>query len=284
MIPRIKFYQLDKINELISKRDPKLFIIDEIPKEFIDCFSDENLSKHIGHATCLVKDIPNKKQIQMLFSDYFQKMQEQLQQNNINKQYTLQIGTILSKGRFAREKFPPFANLSYSLDKNPLFHLFQKRIAEVNLWMDSGDNKTGLHFDPSDNIFMLLEGIKDWYLVEKKNTNYMYLDQKSAIYGHASLVNPDLLKYPLVQKAEITKITIHAGQALFIPAGYWHEVLSFQKNKAVNMWMTIPFLRKLTAPLRHYYMKRLRSLLTLGGPIVPHTVAKKEIKDYDRRK
>ncbi len=46
-------------------------------------------------------------------------------------------------------------------------------------------------------------------------------------YNTTSFVNlfqPDYDKYPALKKVEALKVTLHHGDTLFIPAGYWHQL------------------------------------------------------------
>lgn len=61
------------------------------------------------------------------------------------------------------------------------------------------------------------------------------------------IVKPDLTRYPLFARAKPLQCNIHAGDVLYLPSFWWHEVQSrpdeHRRNIAVNFWYR-PFLDK----------------------------------------
>ena len=53
-----------------------------------------------------------------------------------------------------------------------------------------------------------------------------------------------------------------AGDALFIPEGWWHQVSSAPATIAVNFWWASPFTRSLGGPMDAYYLRRAFQSLT----------------------
>ena len=54
-----------------------------------------------------------------------------------------------------------------------------------------------------------------------------------------NLNKPDLKKYPNLSKAKFTKITVQAGEMLFLPAYWWHHVYSVDTTVSINIWNSI---------------------------------------------
>ncbi len=81
---------------------------------------------------------------------------------------------------------------------------------------------------------------KEW-LLDKDNLIKKYgLDYLenliSPIFSKISKLPEDIKKYPNFSKCVIKKITLRKGDTLFIPAGWWHYVISNDRNIAINYW------------------------------------------------
>ncbi len=276
---KISINDVKKIKEMINNKINYPFIVDNISDDFIKKFNDDNLNMLLSNSDCLVKDSHLKKQSLMNFNQLFVNLKNQQKENNVNKRYTLQMGNIVSKGFFAREKTPPFSCLLPLIESHPLFELVSSKLLEANLWLDSGSNTTKLHFDPVDNFLILLEGVKEIYLLPREDSKYAYPSNYSPIHSQVDILNPNYEEFPLFKNAKIIKVVISAGQALYIPAGYWHEVVSSGWNKAINLWWGISLTRKLQSPMLQFFGKEILSRIMLKGSCVPHTVSKKEIDE-----
>lgn len=62
-------------------------------------------------------------------------------------------------------------------------------------------------------------------------------------YPHFSKISKlpnDIKLYPQIMNAKVTKIILNKGDSLFIPAGWWHYITSYNRNVAINYWY-IPY-------------------------------------------
>lgn len=118
------------------------------------------------------------------------------------------------------------------------------RISSVNIWMNHSAVSTSAHYDPHHNLLCVLCGEKCVTLWPPSVTPLM---QPHAFCGessnhstfHLSTQHPQEFK-PATAAAHSSglffKIDMQAGDALFLPAGWWHEVHSSPRTIAVNYW------------------------------------------------
>ena len=64
----------------------------------------------------------------------------------------------------------------------------------------------------------------------------MYPEEVLSNYSQVDITNPDYEKFPLFKNAEPLKVTVKAGETLFIPSGWWHTtyIHNFNLTYAVD--------------------------------------------------
>ncbi|PIK59175.1 hypothetical protein BSL78_03921 [Apostichopus japonicus] len=117
---------------------------------------------------------------------------------------------------------------------------FRERILEANLWWSSGGTRSLLHRDADNAINCLLNGTKDWVLIDPSYEDLIPIAKENVdAYGGFSLLNPDsvnLERFPSFQQVPWWYANMSAGDCLFLPYGYWHQVRSHgSKNVAVSV-------------------------------------------------
>jgi len=145
-------------------------------------------------------------------------------------------------------------------------YLPKENIALANLWIGAGENRSLLHYDPWDSFIVLVSGVKRFALFGGEENRNMYpygvCDVKSLLSGRIldSKINPQSIQdeyLPSLQRSKGVHGEIVRGDILFIPAGFWHYVVSSELNIAVNFFMEVkPKRRHLQTPLRQYVTKR----------------------------
>ncbi|XP_041479826.1 uncharacterized protein LOC121427477 isoform X2 [Lytechinus variegatus] len=116
----------------------------------------------------------------------------------------------------------------------------RNRIIEIDLWMSSGNTHSIIHKDAFNAINCLMKGTKYWKLIEFKYEKWLYKtwEPKREIGGNSQVdaQSIDLLKYPDIAKVRWSNITINAGDCLFLPKSYYHQVSSTgDPNMAVSV-------------------------------------------------
>ncbi|KAK4355494.1 hypothetical protein RND71_024465 [Anisodus tanguticus] len=105
-----------------------------------------------------------------------------------------------------------------------------KIVASVNLWMNSMKARSSTQYDPHHNLLCIVSGCKEVTLWPPSATPYLYT---RPLYGEASnhssvtLEEPDLSVYPrsACLNGFLQKVVLHAGDALFIPEGWFQFVV-----------------------------------------------------------
>ncbi|XP_022109281.1 uncharacterized protein LOC110989300 [Acanthaster planci] len=116
---------------------------------------------------------------------------------------------------------------------------FRERILEANLWMSSGGTKSLLHRDADNAINCLFAGRKDWIFIHPSFEDRIPIAKEDVeAYGGFALLDPDsvdLERFPAFADVDWSYANITAGDCLFLPYGYWHQVRSYERNQAVSV-------------------------------------------------
>ena len=100
-------------------------------------------------------------------------------------------------------------------------------IRQVNLWMNISPVLSSLHYDSYNNIILVLSGTKRVVLAHPIETSKLqpfaaYSLSGGANHSHTTMSTVESL-YP--GKVDTLSVVLEAGDALFIPEGWWHEVI-----------------------------------------------------------
>ncbi|KAL0459485.1 UNVERIFIED_CONTAM: tRNA wybutosine-synthesizing protein 5 [Sesamum latifolium] len=142
-----------------------------------------------------------------------------------------------------------------------------KILASVNLWMNNARSRSSTHYDPHHNLLCIISGCKQVVLWPPSACPYLY---PLPLYGEASnhsaipLENPNFDLYPRAKSIDeySQKVTLHAGDALFIPEGWFHQVDSGHLTIAVNFWWRSDMMSHMLEHMDAYYLRRILKRLT----------------------
>eukprot|EP00052_Salpingoeca_macrocollata_P019536 m.162301 g.162301 ORF g.162301 m.162301 type:complete len:499 (-) comp20999_c0_seq4:42-1538(-) len=103
----------------------------------------------------------------------------------------------------------------------------------VNAWVGAGSTtRSAPHYDANNNILLCLHGCKRVRLISPQHTVRLGANPVYALSpNHCSLAAFDTVPLELQMEAEL-----RAGDALFLPEGWWHQVDSEPFTMAVNFW------------------------------------------------
>jgi len=109
---------------------------------------------------------------------------------------------------------------------------------EARLWMSGGNTTSSLHFDTHENLMLLLDGEKEVLLWHPNESHKMYMDHFNK-YGLSpiNVDRVDLQRYPAFAESTPMYARLAAGDALYIPDGWWHLIRSHKRNIAVTFEM-----------------------------------------------
>ncbi|XP_036756403.1 tRNA wybutosine-synthesizing protein 5 isoform X2 [Manis pentadactyla] len=135
---------------------------------------------------------------------------------DIRKQFPLLEGDI---------KFPKFFKEEHFFSS-----VFRISSPGLQLWT---------HYDVMDNFLIQVTGKKRVVLFSPRDAQYLYLSgTKSEVLN---IDKPDLAKYPLFSKARRYECSLKGGDVLFIPALWFHNVISEEFGVGVNVfWKHLP--------------------------------------------
>jgi len=127
----------------------------------------------------------------------------------------------------------------------------------VNLWIGSHKSVTSIHSDPYENIYTVVRGSKHFTLLPPtdgwslKERMYPHGTWERKIPGSgltltpsppnvspirwSSIANPDV-PGNVPPEAHPIQITVDAGEALYLPPGWWHHVRQDDNTIALNWW------------------------------------------------
>ncbi|KAI8588497.1 cupin-like domain-containing protein [Geranomyces variabilis] len=146
----------------------------------------------------------------------------------------------------------------------------------VNVWFGSGNASTAVHKDHYENLYLVIAGVKTFVLIpptelfclyEKPYTTAHYVPSSTPLSGDtvwsladdvppsttpwASVdpIQPDVAAFPLFRHCKPVIVTVRAGEMLYLPSMWGHQVLQqeeeldggFRAAIAVNYWYDMEY-------------------------------------------
>ncbi|WP_246828941.1 cupin-like domain-containing protein [Synechococcus sp. PCC 7502] len=99
-------------------------------------------------------------------------------------------------------------------------------------WLGPAGTVTPLHHDACNLLFVQIYGRKTWKIIPPFNTPYLY--NYEGVFSEVDCEQPDYAKYPLFKNVCMTEVTLEPGEAIFIPAGWWHHVRSLDVSISLS--------------------------------------------------
>jgi hypothetical protein len=103
----------------------------------------------------------------------------------------------------------------------------------VYLWFGPGGTVTPLHHDTANILFCQVRGRKTFKLVSPLRSELLH--DVVSYYSPIDLERPALDRFPFMREAEVLDVELSPGEALFLPAGWWHHVRSHSVSLSVSM-------------------------------------------------
>jgi jumonji domain-containing protein 7 len=138
----------------------------------------------------------------------------------------------------------------------------------INLWFGR-NSVTPLHYDATNNFFAQQYGEKQFTIFSPMDSANVYphpLDSKMAHLSAVNVEHPDLNAHPNFAVARPIRFTVKAGELLYLPAFWWHQVRSPHISTSVSIWWMPDLQQYIQAPngprklYRQYETDRLASL------------------------
>lgn len=110
-------------------------------------------------------------------------------------------------------------------------------VVDALMWFSSGGTKSVVHTDAVENINCLLRGDKEFVMIDPlRYGDKVDLDHPEGSYSDVDVDAVDYTKYPGLAEVEFVHVNITAGDCLYIPYRWIHQVRSYNSNLAVNIW------------------------------------------------
>ncbi|HEX4851039.1 MAG TPA: cupin-like domain-containing protein, partial [Puia sp.] len=105
----------------------------------------------------------------------------------------------------------------------PRFMLHGTEVYEIFLG-GNGSSFPNLHIDALflHNQSTMVYGSKDFIMFSPDQVKFLYPSEKSPKYSQIDISKPDYDKFPLYREANPIKVTLHEGETLIFPTGWWH--------------------------------------------------------------
>ncbi len=100
------------------------------------------------------------------------------------------------------------------------------------LWLGPKATVTPLHHDVMNIFYFQLHGRKQFILAAPEEIPFVY--NRQGVYSDVDPEDPDSERFPHYERIRTTTVTLEAGQALFVPVGWWHHVRSLDVSVSVS--------------------------------------------------
>lgn len=135
---------------------------------------------------------------------------------------------------------PPYLGNLELRELNRLCHwpVYFDKMGPPRFWIGPAGTITPLHADYDDNIFAQIWGSKRIMLAPPHHEPWLYPKPANEIlFGSpVDAEAPDYQRYPLAQQASLIECIVDAGQMLYIPAGWYHQVHALSFSLSSNRW------------------------------------------------
>ncbi|CRM76742.1 hypothetical protein H097_24328 [Pseudomonas sp. FH4] len=131
------------------------------------------------------------------------------------------------------------AQLMQQIKHPPYFD--QSQFIAPRIWIGPKGTLTPLHRDDTDNMFAQVWGRKSFTLAAPHHREALGTWSTSPEGGlDGCEVNPDAPDYqrfPASRDVNFLRVTLEAGDLLFLPEGWFHQVESVSTSLSVNFWV-----------------------------------------------
>jgi hypothetical protein len=128
---------------------------------------------------------------------------------------------------------PQFAKLL--ADIKPPRDLFEPpRATATSLWIGPAGTITPLHHDTTNILFCQIYGKKRIELVSPQETALLF-ESLDGFYSPVDLDALDSTSHPALRSMLVKRVTVGPGDALYIPAGWWHRVTSLDVSISFSL-------------------------------------------------
>jgi Rps23 Pro-64 3,4-dihydroxylase Tpa1-like proline 4-hydroxylase len=96
----------------------------------------------------------------------------------------------------------------------------ERTYGAMKMWFGPKGTVTPLHFDEHSILFAQVYGRKQLKLIPSFDYHLMYV--RDRFYSEVDPTNVDIARNPLFADASVVDVEVNPGDALFLPAAWWH--------------------------------------------------------------
>ncbi|MBN9686562.1 MULTISPECIES: cupin-like domain-containing protein [unclassified Corallococcus] len=137
----------------------------------------------------------------------------------------------LTARNFALER-PELRGLLDDLRPAPGFVYPKRQHGSLKLWVGPAGTHTALHHDVDSVLFCQVHGRKRFWLVPSFETPHLY--NREHVWSPVDAAAPDLERFPDFARAHVHEVVVGPGEMLFIPVGWWHQVLALDVSVSLT--------------------------------------------------
>jgi hypothetical protein len=109
----------------------------------------------------------------------------------------------------------------------------------ARFWLSPAETGSPLHRDAPDNLFAQIFGRKRFVLFAPADSRNLYPHRFwSGVpnFSRADAERPDYQRFPRLRRARPIACEVGAGEVLYLPRYWWHQVTSLERSASVNLW------------------------------------------------
>lgn len=209
--------------EYVQPGKPVLFKQAAMKNPAYSLWTDDYLSSKYGNLNVDVEEGKKENRSKELFSMPFSKFLKTYNESDV----------------YLVQSLPKIMRDDIFLLKCLLCGGYTDSLQDGVIWFSNGGTKSVLHFDAIDNINCLMSGTKELFMVDKKEKAHIDIDNEKGSFSQVDVDKVDLYKYPGLAQVPWYRGWMEAGDCLFIPYRWFHQVRSYgPRNLAINIWFS----------------------------------------------
>jgi hypothetical protein len=120
-------------------------------------------------------------------------------------------------------------------DVRPPEDIFDPQATEraSSLWLGPEGTLTPLHHDTTNVLFCQIHGKKRFWMISPHET--ALLEAVDGFYASVRAADLEAGRHPELGEVRVYRVDLAPGDALFIPAGWWHEVLALEASISFSL-------------------------------------------------
>ena len=128
-------------------------------------------------------------------------------------------------------KHPEFASMVAEIGALPPYVDRARLMTGLHIWI-GGRTNTPLHHDTVMLFHTQVVGRKRWRMISPLDTPKVY--NYTGVFSKIDLDKLDLDSHPKMRDVRLIDLTLEAGETLFLPLGWWHQVNAITPSVSVS--------------------------------------------------